>query len=125
MSTQEEIVQQIDLAIGAHSLWKTRLRKAIETGESQYDLDTVRASDQCAFGKWLDENIAELGRFADCAKAKDLHRRFHTCTAEVLGKALAGHPDAAQAAMESGSEFASVSTDLTRTMMNWKKDVRG
>ena len=45
--------EEIDKAIGAHGMWKTRLKQAIETGKSEVSVETIRQDNQCNFGKWL------------------------------------------------------------------------
>ncbi len=46
MSTFEEIRK----AFAAHSMWKTRLRRAIDEGESEFSVDRVSVDNQSNFG---------------------------------------------------------------------------
>jgi methyl-accepting chemotaxis protein len=117
-----DLGDQIQTAIGAHGLWKTRLRIAIESGVSDFSVAVVRQDDQCAFGKWLrgDGLDAQIKRCPEYVRCVDLHRRFHLVTAGVLSQALEGRPTDAMKAMEIGSEFAQVSAALTLHLMEWR-----
>ncbi len=44
---------KINKVLGAHGLWKQRLRDAIETGRSEFTADRVPNSNICEFGKWF------------------------------------------------------------------------
>jgi methyl-accepting chemotaxis protein len=111
---------EIDKAISAHALWKARLRLAIDTGTSEWSVRDVSPDDVCAFGKWLhslppDEKATERWK-----KVQVLHAEFHLVAAQVLKLALDRHRDQAIEAMKSRSPFASVSSRLTQTMLDWK-----
>jgi methyl-accepting chemotaxis protein len=113
---------QIQAAVGAHGLWKTRLRVAIGAGASDFSVAVVKQDDQCAFGKWLhgDGLGPEVRQSPQYERCVDLHRRFHLLTAGVLALALEGKKEDAVKAMETGSEFAHASAALTLHMMEWQ-----
>lgn len=113
---------QIQAAMGAHGVWKTRLRTAIESGVSDFSVAVVKQDNQCAFGKWLhgDELGAKMKQSPEYAKCVDLHRRFHLVTAGVLSLALEGKKAAAMKALEMNSEFAQTSSALTLHLMQWR-----
>ena len=46
-------LRELNKAITAHAIWKTRLSEAIETGKSEWSHDKVREDHLCNFGKWL------------------------------------------------------------------------
>jgi Chemoreceptor zinc-binding domain len=110
---------EIDSAIGAHGLWKGRLRSAIQTGKCDITVTTAHADDQCAFGKWLKNLDGEGSKSAHYRSCRDLHTQFHAKAADVLALALAGKKDDANRAIAPGSEFNNVSIKLTREMMDW------
>jgi len=56
------------------------------------------------------------------AKVKGLHADFHKVAASVLDLALSGRKDEATAAVGASSEYATISTNLTKEMMDWKKN---
>ena len=49
MSLQEEIAK----ALGAHGVWKMRLKTAIDTGKADAQAADVAKDNVCAFGQWL------------------------------------------------------------------------
>lgn len=115
------IAKEIDSAVGAHGLWKSRLRSAIETGKTDRSVDEVRASDRCDFGRWLGGG-GEIDRTCQhFATVRDLHAKFHLAAAEVLTLALAGQRAKAEASMAMNGAFSDASIALTNAMRAWKK----
>ncbi len=113
--------QALDRAIAAHARWKYRLMDAIETGKSEWRAADVRTDAACDFGKWLlalplSERLSE-----HCKKVRALHAQFHSLAADVLEMALAGRKDEATAAIALRSRFASVSSDLTASVLAWQE----
>lgn len=115
--------QEIDNAIGAHGLWKGRLKTAIDTGKIDVPVETIRKDNQCPFGKWLyGTSLSTAERNSSHYRTvKDLHAEFHKTAAHVTELALAGKKDQAQAMMRSSGEYANVTTRLTLAMMDWKQ----
>ncbi len=120
MTVTSALHDQIQTAIGAHGLWKTRLQQAIQTGASEFQVSAVRLDNQCPFGKWLYGGIEPSTRSSShYEKVRALHARFHVEAANVLGLALGDKKAEATAAMSAGSPYAHVSAELTRAMMAW------
>jgi methyl-accepting chemotaxis protein len=117
-----DLGDQIQAAMGAHGLWKTRLRMAIESGASDFSVAVVKQDDQCAFGKWLygDGLGAKMKQSPEYVRCVDLHRRFHLVTAGVLWLALEERKAEAMSAMEISSEFSQTSAALTLHLMEWR-----
>ncbi|HYL76744.1 MAG TPA: CZB domain-containing protein [Bryobacteraceae bacterium] len=114
--------EQITSAIGAHGLWKGRIRGAIENGACDVPVNVARDDHQCAFGKWLhganlDPAARKSKHYGVCA---ELHRRFHVAAADALALALAGKKHEASRALAADQAFAKVSGELTRAMLAWK-----
>ena len=110
---------QITAAVAAHSMWKSRLFAAIETGKSKYTSAKVAPDNQCEFGKWLHGSIDATMRAApDYATVKDLHARFHKEAAKVLRLVEDGKIPEAKAAL--GGEYTAVSTKLVQQLQSWK-----
>jgi hypothetical protein len=112
---------QINKAIGAHSLWKDRLRTAVESGKSNLTAEQVAKDDECDLGKWLagasiPEALKKTGDFDAC---RELHAEFHKAAAHVLRLATSGNKAAALMALGSESRFANLSSTLTLRMMQW------
>ncbi len=114
MAIQDEIKK----AIGAHGLWKARLRGAIDTGKSEWPVDAVAKDNQCEFGRWI-HSLPAGG--AHVAKVKDLHAKFHAEAASVLKLVEGGQKDAARQAIAAGSKFDRLTNDLTKELMEWSK----
>jgi methyl-accepting chemotaxis protein len=113
---------EIQLAIGAHGLWKQRLTSAIATGRSEFTPDKIRSDALCDFGKWL-HSLPESERASEhWNKVHSLHERFHQESAAVLKAALAGRKEEASAAMARGSAFTLISMRLTAAMMEWMRE---
>jgi predicted protein tyrosine phosphatase len=115
--------QHLTHAIAAHAKWKYRLRRAIDSGESEWTVDQVRADDACDFGRWLG-SLSPVMRTSRNAKAViACHAEFHRTAAHVLELALARRRDEAETAIAAGSPFAETSKRLTLAVMAWQKDV--
>ncbi|MBK9132100.1 MAG: CZB domain-containing protein [Gammaproteobacteria bacterium] len=115
--------EEIDKAIGAHGMWKARLKQAIETGKSEVSADTIRQDNQCNFGKWLyGTSLSATDKSsAHYRSVRELHAEFHKCAARVADLAVTGQKDEAVRMLALGGDFASVSSRLTAAMMEWKK----
>lgn len=113
---------EIDKAIGAHGMWKSRLRQAVDTGKFDTPVETVRADDQCAFGKWLyGPTLTNTDKASPLYKTvHELHAEFHKMAARVAEHALAGNKGAAESLLSSSGEYALISAKLTQAMVNWK-----
>jgi methyl-accepting chemotaxis protein len=103
-------------AVFAHAQWKRRLRQAIETGDSEWSVEEVRADDRCEFGGWLERLPAGKKTSERYSSLRALHSEFHEAASEVLELALAGRKQEAGEAMRMGSRFMEVSSRLVRTL---------
>ena len=113
-------VDEINEAIASHGLWKFRLKKAIESGESDWSVSDLRQNDACAFGIWLQGLPADV-RGGEHGRAVDaLHTEIHQLAADVLKLALDGRKEEAEAAIAFGSPFAVTSAKLTSAMTSWR-----
>lgn len=119
-----EIIKQIDDAVSAHSMWKSRLKQAIDTGISDFKCEVVKTDNQCAFGKWLygahDSKLAKNEIFKNI---KIKHASFHIEAAGVLDLALKGDKSNAKKLMSAGSNFENLSNELTKLMLELKKAI--
>jgi methyl-accepting chemotaxis protein len=116
MSLREEIIK----AVGAHGEWKMRLKSAIANGKSEFQVSTVQKDNECPFGKWLNSVEADMKASADFEKVRQLHAKFHTEAANVLGLALKGDKATAEKSLESGGAFTQASSELTNALMAWR-----
>lgn len=110
----------INQAVGAHGMWKNRLKEAIASGSAEIPVDTIGADDQCVFGKWLyGPHLSVADKATEYYKAVlTLHSQFHKTAARVAELALAGKKQEADTLLT--GEFAEASVSLTSAMMEWK-----
>ena len=114
---------EINVAIASHSIWKSRLIKAIETGTLDVPQHTIAMDDHCAFGKWLLGNDipAEIRNSTEYKNVKDLHARFHKVAAKVAELALSGHKVEADKFMAINGEYTTITTQLISDLAAWQK----
>lgn len=121
MSIKEEIRQ----AIGSHSLWKSRLVRAIERGASDIHVEDLKRDDLCEFGKWLASpsiptEMKEKSWYLECVRC---HAEFHRVAAEVLMLAHDGQQEKANTAVDVKGTFSVASSRLIGAMLRWEKSL--
>jgi len=118
--------EQIDKAIRAHGMWKTRLKQAIETGKIDVALDDVRVDNVCAFGKWIYSPSfpATIQQSSQFQQIREMHADFHKLAGKVAEMALKGHKGEAEQFMSANGEFTKLSYELIAALMAWKKSCR-
>ncbi len=116
----KEITDQINLAVGIHGLWKSRITEAIATGKSEWDPDFVTPCGNCDFGKWLN-GLEETQKTEEYKKVYAIHTDFHKEAGRILALALKGQKEEAEAAVGDGSQYQKLTSSLTLAMMGWKK----
>lgn len=118
MSREDEL----EKAIAAHVMWKTRLKNAIDSGRLDADVQTIARDDQCTLGKWLYGNtIAPSERTSGHYETvRSLHADFHKTAARVAELALAGKKAEAEAMMALRGEYSTVSGKLLQALTEWK-----
>jgi hypothetical protein len=101
-----------DEMILAHSRWKTRFRKFIETPTEDLDAETIGADDRCDLGKWIH---GEGSRHAGCSeyeKLKSMHAKFHAAGANVVQEVRSGSAAKAREMLDSlTGEFGRASSE--------------
>ncbi len=106
--------ETIDKAIWAHSRWKTHLKNAIETGQSDFSVEQTRNHHTCAFGQWLDSK--EGKRLRDYQEIAKLHQAFHEEASHILSLALAGQKKDASDKIQLGSQFSQLTAQLVNKL---------
>jgi len=117
MNKDEEITK----AIGAHGVWKQRLKAAIDSGKSDTTVESVRVDNGCDFGKWLHALSGSDKNSEHWKTVQSLHAQFHSEAAQVLDFAIKGEKEKAKSSMTLDSRFADISARLTAAMMAWKR----
>lgn len=117
-------IKEINDAIGAHGMWKLKLRTAISVGHSDVEPATARCNDRCAFGRWLQGST--IDRQTRAGKPYQvihrLHTEFHHTAATVLEDALAGRKAKATELLD--GEFRERSEKLVRALNKWKGELQ-
>jgi len=110
-----------DAAIEAHRAWKVKLRSAIAKHE-QLDTDTISRDDCCPLGKWLHgpggQRYGSKPRFVELVEH---HSAFHRSAGEVATAINRGRYEDAERLLNSGSEFARCSTDVSTVLSAIKR----
>ena len=119
-----EIIDEINVAIGAHGKWKFKLKTAISKGESDVTPEVVKCDDKCVFGKWLYGPTIpdDLREGMPYMVVRRLHGEFHQIASAVLQKALAGETDEAQNLLN--GPFDVKSQILTKALTKWKRELQ-
>ncbi len=117
---EKELAQQLQKAIAAHGAWKQRLRSAIATGKTAFQLADVRKDDCCDFGRWLYscQGSHRESPHWDCVRGH--HATFHKEAAEVLQEAIEGDPGkATEAVISAASPFRAACHNLSEAISAW------
>jgi hypothetical protein len=115
---------EINKAIKAHSVWKVRLKDAVDTGTSEFTPSKVRDSHMCDFGKWLDTLPPAEKAQDDYKRIDALHAKFHAEAANVLQMAIGGQREKAHVAItDIKSDFVYVSAQLINALSEWKRRI--
>ena len=112
-------------AITAHSAWTARLRAAIGSRKLDIPISTVKADNQCQFGKWLyGEQLSDREKQTENYRTvKQMHAQFHEAASRVAQLAISGRAEAAENAMSPASDYARVSSALTAALNQWSSAV--
>jgi methyl-accepting chemotaxis protein len=120
MSLKDEIKK----AVGDHGMWKQMLKNAVDTGKIDVQISTIKADNQCSFGKWLHgPTITEKQKNSShYQKVRELHAAFHEKAAKAAQLAISDHKARAMKMLEVNGEFTTASAALTTSMMAWLKE---
>jgi len=122
--SDQQLTAQIDAAIGAHGLWKMRLRTAVRSGKCDVSAHDAGCDDKCKFGQWLYSSSLSpaLKNGVPYQVVRRLHAEFHRTAGDVLADALGGRPVQAEATLE--GPFTERSEKLVRALMKWKGEAQ-
>ena len=123
MHTQA-MIKEINDAIGAHGMWKMRLRTAINTGTGDFSSADVCRDDRCAFGKWIHGSSIDPATRASVPYQviRRLHAEFHRTAGEVLACVERGNRPAAEALL--AGDYTARSEKLVRGLSKWKAELQ-
>lgn len=118
-ATREKITDMI----GSHGMWKWRLKEAVDTGESEWKPEEIRADDRCEFGKWLYHFPPTDRGNHHWEKVRTLHREFHLEAARILELVLAGEKKRAEDSLKHRGCYTTTSSQLTLAMTQWASTI--
>jgi len=124
MSDKQELIDAIRTAIGAHGVWKLRLKTALNTGKTDLQPDVLCRDDQCEFGRWLyGPTIPAEVRSGPCYEdVRKKHADFHKTLSDIVGEHLKGNSEASKKLLEGA--FEEKSKILTHKMQSWVQELR-
>ncbi len=118
------IRDEINNAIESHLAWKTKLLEVIDTGNCLVTPELIKAEDNCAFGWWLNNEIAAEEKLnGHYLRVKDLHSKFHIAAAHIVQLALSGSLQEAIDKMGEGQTYSSISSELIHELDLWRKEI--
>jgi hypothetical protein len=122
MRTQN-MIKEINDAIGAHGMWKMRLRTAINSGAGDVHSSTARCDDKCAFGKWLYGPTldAETRAGKPYQVIRRLHAEFHQIAGDVLASVENGNRSVAEQTFTGA--YVEKSERLVLGLTKWKGEL--
>jgi methyl-accepting chemotaxis protein len=108
-------------AIAVHSDWTLRLKTAIAGRTLDTPVNTIKADNQCQFGKWLSGHEISAADTAseNYRKTRQLHTQFHEEASKVAQLAVSGQKEAAERAMGPASEYTKISSALSNVLTRW------
>ena len=113
---------ELNKAIKNHSVWKLRLKDAVDTGVSEFTPSQVRANHLCEFGKWMASLSPAEKALQHYQVIQVLHEKFHKEAGDVLHLALSGQKEKAHAALtDIKSDFVYTSAQLINALSEWKR----
>lgn len=113
---------EVNSAIATHSIWKSRLERAIDAGVFDSPVETIARDDECNFGKWLlyGQSITQAIRDTEEYKrVADTHAKFHHAAAKVVELAISDDKIGAAKLMASTGEYTLITTKLVRELEAW------
>lgn len=122
--SDHQLTARIDDAIGAHGMWKMRLRSAVRSGTCDTTAHDASCDDKCKFGQWLYSSSLSptLKNGVPYQVVRRLHADFHRTAGDVLADALGGRPAQAEATLE--GPFTERSEKLVRALIKWKGEAQ-
>jgi hypothetical protein len=76
---------EIEEALHAHALWRKQFKDVLN-GRASFDLAIISATDQCIFGKWLDNEGLRMIPSEPHSEIRAVHKEFHQIAAGIIQK---------------------------------------
>jgi hypothetical protein len=122
MGTQKAVTS-LDQALEAHSIWKSKLLAAVETGEV-LDAVKIKRDDCCELGTWIySEGKRLYGHKPEFTTLVEKHKDFHHVTSIVAGIVNAKNTETSIAMIGRNSQFSAASMEVGMAIILLKKAV--
>ena len=99
-------------AINRHLAWRSRLSKALVSGE--IDLHEAGDENGCGLGRWLADNQKTLSRLAEYNQILLLHKAFHKEARKVAQLIQRGEKNKARGILEGKSRYNALTEELVQ-----------
>jgi len=118
-------VADIEQAISAHRQWMAQLRQAVFDALSGIDVQSIRADNNCEFGKWLHgPSLSSDEQLTDhYLEVRQLHVEFHELAGRIVELAAAGQ--VAESYTLLYGEYITLSGRLILAMRAWQSKLLG
>jgi hypothetical protein len=118
-------VADIEQAISAHRQWMAQLRQAVFDALSGIDVQSIRADNNCEFGKWLHgPSLSSDEQLTDhYLEVRQLHAEFHELAGRIVELAAAGQ--VAESYTLLYGEYITLSGRLILAMRAWQSKLLG
>lgn len=115
------MVEQIEDAIGKHTRWMSALQQVVFDARAAMDVESIRAADQCEFGKWLCASfwLPEDRATDQYQEVRKVHAEFHALAGQIVELAASGK--AVEAYSLLFGEYITLSGQLALTLREWQK----
>ncbi len=76
---------EIEEALRAHAVWRKQFKDFLN-GRASVDITKVNATDQCTFGKWLNNEGSRMIPAEQHDEIRAVHQEFHQIAAGIIHK---------------------------------------
>lgn len=108
-------------AITAHALWKMKLTNYIKKPDGSLKPSEIEPDNRCELGKWLHGEGKKHSASAEYKQLVEIHAKFHKAAANIVRRADAGENVSEDVALGAKSEYAHISGEITKLLMNMEK----
>lgn len=117
-------LHEIEKALGAHSVFKLRLKGAIEGHRCDAPFPGLKLR-ECPFSKWLHGPTIAPSTKASVhyARVRDLHAQYHEAAVFATELAVRGRTDEALQEVTGAGAFSQRHKALAAAMLEWKESL--
>ena len=121
---KHELVGYLTDAIQAHSAWKMKMLKGVESGHLPQTASEIRCSQSCMLGKWLNgpHIDAAMRQGTPYKVVSRVHGEFHEAAAHVATLIEAGRSADAKAALD--GPFRVQAEKMVGALRKWRDEAQ-